>query len=420
MGLGFLTDGLKVSHRKFVAATLLVSGTLAWFFLLNLSFDKVFGVLSENDPSWNYYYFGRIFFYGIAIFSAVGVSFAAKKINRTNLLLLGIALGIFATVSLALFHGTPLLLASGLLLGLSFGFVLPSSMSFVAECTVVEERARVSGVVILVSFLLALTTYAVVTFLRFDVIPYILLLACVRGVSLFAFALDRCDGKDEREGGKTRLPSAAYKEFLFYLAPWVMFCVAAGLAYNLIPNTAEYESAYKLGVLLRYVFIAFFGLASGIIADRIGRKQPIIIALVALGISFALLGFSMSPNTVLIYLAVSGVAWGSLFVIFLTVPGDLSVRGSREKFYGLGYILPLAILFSLSTIPYETIFSDFSVSSFALILSVILFIAIIPVLRANETLSSKQVDERRIKEHMKKVEELVRKRSENQDDAENR
>jgi MFS family permease len=403
-----------VPHSKFLAATLLISGTLAWFFLLNLSFDKVFGVLSENDSSWQYYYFGRIFFYGIAIFSAIGVSFAAKKINRTNLLLSGIVLGIFTTVSLAMFQGTALLLLSGLLLGLSFGLVLPSSMSFIAECTVVEERARVSGAIILVSFLLALTTFAIVTFLLLNVTTYILLLALVRAVSLFAFAFDKCDGKDEIEIKKTPLRSVAYRELLFYLTPWVLFCIAAGLAGNLIPNTAEYESAYKLGVILRYVFIGVFGLASGIIADRIGRKQPIIIGLITLGISFALLGFSMSPITVLIYLAISGVAWGSFFVIFLTVPGDLSVRGSREKFYGLGYILPLAILFSLSTIPYETIFSDFSVSSFALILSIILFIAIVPVLLAQETLSSKQVDERRIKEHLKKVEELIERSSENQ------
>ena len=115
-------------------------------------------------------------------------------------------MGIFATVSLALFQGTALLLVSGLLLGLSLGLVLPSSMSFIAECTVVEERARVSGAIILVSFLLALTTFGIVTFLGLDVITYILLLASVRAVSLFAFALDRCDGKDEKEMEKLVCP----------------------------------------------------------------------------------------------------------------------------------------------------------------------------------------------------------------------
>jgi MFS family permease len=152
-------------------------------------------------------------------------------------LLSGIVLGIFATVSLVLFQGTSFLVVSGLLLGLSFGFVLPSSMSCIAECTVVEERARVSGAIILVSFLLALTIFAIARFLDLDVVTYILLLASVRAVSLFGLAIDKCDGKDEREIRKTRLPSVAYREFLFYLAPWMMFCVAAGLAYNLIPNT---------------------------------------------------------------------------------------------------------------------------------------------------------------------------------------
>jgi|WetSurMetagenome_2_1015567.scaffolds.fasta_scaffold09225_2 MFS family permease len=407
LGLGFLTDGLKVPRRKFLAATLLVSGTLTWFFLLNFSFFDIFGVVVENDPLWAYNV-GTIFFYGFAIFSAIVGSFVAKKINRTNLLLSWIAIGVFATVSLMLFQGTVFLVVSSLVLGLSLGFGLPSSMAFITECTVVEERARISGAIILVTFILGFTTLAVIRILHLDVASSILLFAAVRAVSFFALTIDKCDGKDERVTGKPRLPTVAYKEFLYYLSPWIMFCVAAGLASNLIPNTAEYESAISLGTYLRYVCIAVFGLLSGIIADRIGRKQPIIIGLIMLGVSFALLGFNMSPNTVLIYLTISGVAWGAFFVIFLTIPGDLSVRGTREKFYAIGYILPLAILFALSAIPGIAIFSTFSASSFAQILSIILFVAIIPVLRAKETLPSRKVDERKMKEHLAKLGKAIK------------
>jgi MFS family permease len=408
LGLGFLTDGLRVPQRKFIAATLLVSGTLAWFFLINFEIYDIFGGIAQNELLWNYYNIGQIFFYGFAIFSALVGSFIAKRFNRTILLISWISLGIFATVSLTLFQGTALLAISSILMGVSLGFGLPSSMSFIAECTVVKERARVSGAIILVTFLLALTAFAIILLLRLDVMRYILLFAVVRAVSLLALAIDKCDGKDEKVTEKLRLPNIAFKEYLFYLVPWIMFCVAAGLARNLVPDTPDYEPMVSLGTSLRWVCIAVFGLASGIIADRIGRKQPIIIGLITLGISFALLGFAMSPTTVFIYLIVSGAAWGSFFVIFLTVPGDLSVRGSREKFYGLGYILPLAILFALAAVPGIAIFSSFSASSFALILSIILFVAVIPVQRANETLPLKEVDERKMKEHLKKIGKVVK------------
>ncbi len=51
---------------------------------------------------------------------------------------------------------------------------------------------------------------------------------------------------------------------------------------------------YSLGTVFRYVFIAIFGFVWGVVADRVGRKQPIIIGLIILGVSFALLGFAMS------------------------------------------------------------------------------------------------------------------------------
>ncbi len=409
MGLGFLTDGLKAPRRQVLAATLLISGTLAWFFLLNISFSNLFGAIFQNDPQFTYYYVGRLLFYGVGISCIVVGSFVANKINRTNLLLAWIILGILATVSLALFQGTPFLVLSGLLLGVSLGFGLPSSMAFIAECTAVEERARVSGTIIMTSFLLALTTYVVALALDLSIMGYVILFALVRTVSLFALLIDRCDGKNQAQPtAKPHLPSTAYRDFVYYLIPWLMFCAAAGLASNLmpaIPPTAEYEFATNVGNVLRYVLIALFGIGSGLLADRFGRKQPIYIGLVTLGVSFALLGIATSATTVLIYLAASGVAWGCLFTVFLTVPGDLSVKGSREKFYGLGYALPIGSLFALSTIPYNSPFPLY----FAQILSMMLFVAVIPVLRAKETLPPRRLEERKMQDHLKKVEDLIEK-----------
>jgi MFS family permease len=396
-----------VQKRKFLAATFLISGTLSWFFILNLTLFGNYNSITWNEPNWIYYNVGQLLFYGFAVFSALLGGLFARRIERSKLLFYWITLGVVSTISLLAFQNSPLLAISSVLLGFSLGFGLPSSLAFMAECTAVEERGRVSGVIILATFVLAFIVLALTQVFQLDATLSVLLFAALRGVSYAALGLDKCDGKNHTPHVTSHLPGYALKEYLYYLVPWVMFCVAAGLAWNLIPQTSEYDTAVRLGQSLRYIAIAASSLVAGVIADRVGRKQPVIIGLIILGLSFALLGFAMSPTALVIYLVASGVAWGALFVVFLAIPADLSVRGSCEKFYGLGYVLPLAILFALEAIPGSAIFSSFSASSFALILSMILFISMIPVLRAKETLPSKKVAERQLKEHLEKVEETV-------------
>jgi MFS family permease len=410
VNLKFFTENFKISSRKFAAATLLVSGTMAWFFLLDLYLANIFNTLTLNDPFWSYYTIGQMLFFGFAVFWAIVGSLIGPRINRRKLLLPWISLGVFATILLAAFQGTTFAVISSFLLGLSSGLGFPSSIAFIAECTAVEERARVSGTIILGTFVIAFISLAVARILSFGLLDAVLLLAIVRSISFVALALDKCESEPEKE--KPRLPSTAYREFAFYLIPWVMFITAASITGNLIPQTSDYATAYSIGNILRYFCIAIFGLVSGLAADRFGRKQVIIVGLIILGVSFALLGLYFTPTSVLVYLTLSGVAWGSFFVVYLTIPGDLSVSGLREKFYGLGYILPLTVFFIMSAVPFYAIFSIFSAGSFSQIFSIILFLSIIPVLRAKETLPVQKIQERKMKEHAEKIGKLVKESKE--------
>ena len=413
MNLGFLTDDLKISRRKFAAVTLLNSGTLAWYFLLIINISYIFSTITMNDPFWSYYWIGQTLFLGSAIFWAIIGSFAAGRMNRRKLLTSWITLGTLSTILLILSQGTIFAAAASILLGLSMGLGLPSSTALIADYTVAEERARVSGTIILGTFIMAFATIAVAGLLNLEFLGIIMLFALVRSTSFLGLVLDKCDKPEQKATEKPRLPSTAYREFAYYLFPWVMFSIAGGLAYNLIPTTQEYAAAFVTGKTLRYVSIAVFGLASGVAADKIGRKWPIIIGLIVLGASFGLLGFfGITPTNVILYLTLSGVAWGSFFVIFLAVPGDLSVFGFREKFYGIGYMLPIAFLFGLSAIPGETILAGFSAPSFSQILSFLLFISIIPVLLAKETLDESKIEERKMKDYLKKIGETIQQSEE--------
>jgi len=295
---------------------------------------------------------------------------------------------------------------------MSLGLVLPSSMALVADYTIVENRGRVSGMIILSTFIVAFTSMAIYRMLDLNILGLILLLAIIRSTSLFALLIDKFDKPSTKGREKTRIPANAYRELLFYLAPWVMFTIASSLAHSLISD-AGFGSG-GLGESLRYVFIAVFGLAAGFIADRFGRKQPIIFGLATLGIAYLLLGFNMSEMSVNIYHALSGITWGLFFVVFLAVPGDLSTPNLREKFYALGYILPLAGLFALSAIPFENIADIIPAETIAQIVGICLFLSMYPVFRAKETLIESKIQERKIKEYVERVGKTIQETDKNQ------
>ena len=394
----------KLTKRKFAAITLLNISPLAWFFILIINLADIFAPMTPNNPDW-VTYVGNSLLYGSAIFWSIAISFFGSKINRRHLLFTSIIMGLISTALLGLLEGSFFASILSSLLGTSLGLGLPSSMALVADYTAIENRGRVSGIIILSTFIVAFFSMAIYQMLQLDVLSLILILAVVRSIGLFSLVIEKFD-KPPTTCEKIRLPNTTYKEFIFYLCPWVMFTIASSLARSLIIGEG-YESELYLGTSLRYVFIAVFGLVSGFIADRFGRKHPIIFGLATFGLGYLLLGFSMSGIMVIIYYALSGITWGLFFVVFLVIPGDLSIPSFHEKFYALGYILPLTGILALSVIPVPNIPDIIPKPLIAQILGFCLFLAMYPVFRAKETLTEKQVREREMKDYVKKVGKTV-------------
>ena len=409
MNLGFLSTS-KVDKSNFAAVMLLNLGTLSWFFIFNSYMDDIFVNLNLNTPEWAAEV-GNSLIYGFTIFCSIAISFIGSRINRRKLLFTSVILGIFSTVLLAFVKGPIFTSILSSLMGISLGLFLPSSMALVADNTVVENRGRASGIIILGTFIIAVASMGIYRMMNLNLLDLILILAAVRSISLFALVIGKIGRPLTIGEQKFRLPTTAYREFLIYLCPWVMFTIASSLAKSLIIE-AGLESELLLGINLRYVFIAVFGLAAGFIADRFGRKQPIIFGLATLGIGYLMLGFNMSGISVIIYSALSGITWGLFFVIFLAVPGDLSTPNSREKFYALGYILPLTGIFALSVIPVPHIPDILPIEQIAQILGICLFMAMYPVFRAKETLVESKIQERKLKEHIERVRKIIQETEE--------
>ena len=145
--------------------------------------------------------------------------------------------------------------------------------------------------------------------------------------------------------------------------------------------------------------------------DFWGRRRPILIGFVMLGIGFATLSFFTKISAARgFYIAADGIAWGIFSVAFGPVIwGDIANHQRSEKFYGLGSIpIPLALVFAgaastSSWLKTLNVGNVFSLASF------FLFLAVIPIFFAPELLPEKVTKEREIKKYMEEVKKIAGK-----------
>jgi MFS family permease len=199
------------------------------------------------------------------------------------------------------------------------------------------------------------------------------------------------------------------KTFLMYIIPWILFIVAIVLVDHIVWASLEQDpQIYNAlhGPPYAYIGTMIFALVGGFMADRFGRKIPIIIGLAVLGFSIVLLNSIISPLTAFIHHMAIGIAFGFLIPIYSTIPGDLAEKSNAEKLYALTVVLPLLIYFGLGALPryFGAITTATSVSW---ILTSLIFASIALVYLAKETLREEKVRERQTKEYLKKLIQVV-------------
>jgi MFS family permease len=200
------------------------------------------------------------------------------------------------------------------------------------------------------------------------------------------------------------------KTFGSYAIPWLIFNIANGLL-SFGKLSDQIENIKILGTALEFFATIFTALAAGFIADRIGRKQPMMAGLVVLGIGYAFFGLVNSQDSYIVYLIVEGIAWGLIAVIYMQVIlWDISANsGSKERYYALGGIMIPFLTRTVFLVGQEISGLTVAANSLSTILSIITFLSVIPLLRAPETLPENIMRERKLKKHVKDVGELVSK-----------
>jgi hypothetical protein len=376
------------------AVLLLLVNSFSWYYFGQLIVAKLTSV-SENSLSL---LFGIAFPLSIILSALAGAIFLSK-LRETRTLYGWLFSGAVASLLPALPIGNSFagILAIIVVLGCSLGLGMPLLLRRFTDSMPIENRGVIGG---LTFFMVTISApIAIIATSNLDLPSSALFLSVWRCWSIPTLRAlpKRSESQANYERGISFRDVFDNRAFVLYFAAWLMFSMVDGFEEFV---TSQYQGEFDFAMTIVEPIIAgFSALIGGIFADRTGRKKVVIFGFVSLGIAYAacaVLGISSQWSTSwLLYFVVDGIAIGLLWAMFtIVIWGELATRGT-EKYYAVGEVpFFLTQILYLSSKPY-VLFVPYS-SAFSLA-AFFLFIAVIPLLYAPETLPEKKIQERQLK-----------------------
>jgi len=389
----------KTVWREVAPSILLVLNSFVWYVLTYFSFDTTVNELGllETEKLGLF----TTYFLGVAVSAIFGSKFFPRA--RVRFLYLWLFMGAIATSLLITVSSNGMLinLLFALFLGVSIGIGLPSCLSYFADSTYIENRGFVGGMTWSgVGFTILFFAFLMNVLGRWEAIVALVTWRLFGGFG-FLF-LTRQHKKLSVQKSPSYLELVHKREILLYLFPWIMFSLINFAEAPLLERVFGAESFTFVG-LVEYFFIGIFAIVGGIIADAVGRKRVVITGFVMVGIEYAALSiFSDSPVTLYLFMTLDGITWGLFFsVFFMAIWGDLGEDHEKEKYYALGGLpFLLANFVSILITPYASAIPPVAAFSFA---SFFLFLAVIPLMYAPETLPEKTIRDRELEQYIEKA-----------------
>ncbi len=395
----------KAAWRETAPSILLVANTFVWYITTYAVFNAIVNGLHILETEKLSLF--AIYYVGIAVTAIPGAKFLARA--RTKSLSLWLFMGAIATLLLATFSSGSMLTNAliAFFFGASIGIGLPSCLSYFADSTSVENRGFVGGVIwSTVGFTVLIFVFLISMFGQWEAIIVLTIWRLLGGICFPV--LNRKHAKPTAQKAPSYLELIRKRAILLYLFPWVMFSLINFAEAPILENVFGAES-FAFVQFVEFAFIGIFAIVGGFIADFTGRKRVVIAGFVMLGIEYAALSaFSSSPVVLYLFLTLDGITWGLLVsVFFMTLWGDLGENYEKEKYYTLGGLpFILAAFLSVLIKPYASAISPIAAFSFA---SFFLFLAVIPLMYASETLPEKTIRERELKNYIEKAKKAKEK-----------
>jgi len=405
MNKAFSSLGNAIHQKGFQASSLLVFNSFSWYFPLFVLFTDT---LNQLDLGYG----ALITIFGFHYMSLAGSAFLgnylSEKIGRNKLLSIWVILGVCSSAFMITMSFSNILLffAISILLGVSLGLGFPSCLAYFGDNIALNRKGLIGGATFAFTFIAIM----IVGFLTIttDLTTAAIGFAIWRLIGLLFFVLLKTE-ENLIENKIAYFKIIQEKSVLFYLIPWSIFCV---INFFQVPffDTQLQEQYIGIGTDLSYVIslgeLGIGGVAMliiGYLSDRIGRKRLIIAAFTMVGVGFALLSLASQSQAIFyLYVLLDGVAWGTFFLMFLLVVwGDLAQTRTKNRYYLIG-IMPFILSSYITPIvtPYSGDIPLFFAFSFA---SFFLFLAVIPLTIAPETLPEKLMRDQELKSYVEKA-----------------
>jgi len=394
------------NSKELFLTMFLVANSLTWLFMMRRNIYDVLDILNTTSQQ-NLIMWG-IFDSTIVVSGVVGAIFS-PKVRRFAFLCLWISLGIVSSIFFYFLPYLPLphVFLISLFWNISFGLGMPSCLAYFTDCTSFENRGHKGGLTFFVSN--AFATLIIILSANFTL--GIITAIAWRALGLVILAVLKPQDKNLPEKQKQVSFKLIFfdKRFLLYLIPWLMFSLIYSFQKIIVKQILS-DDFYNSLMIIEAIFGMLSAIVSGVLCDGIGRKIVIIYGFISLGIAYAIVGIAPASTISWYFFSiVDGTAWGIFLLIFVLILwGDLSSLSMKnaEKYYVLGSIpFFFADFIGFLFAPYVWIPASaaFSVASF------FLFLAVIPLLYASETLPEKKIRERELRQYIEKAKKAKEK-----------
>jgi MFS family permease len=391
----------KIAWRATAPSILIVLNSFVWYILTYAVFSSIVNELPLLQAEKLELF--TIYFVGIGVSAILGSKFFPRL--RNTALSLWLFMGVVSTLLLTIMSSDGMIANAllALFFGTSIGVGLPSCLSYFADSTSVENRGFAGGIIwSTVGFTVLILAFLINMLGQWETVIILAVWRLFGGIA-FLF-LKKKNTKLDSQKSPSYLELIRKKEILLYLFPWVMFCFI-NFAEAPILEGVYGEQVFAFVQLAESAFVGFVAIIGGFIADITGRKRIVIAGFVMLGIEYAALSAFNSPDspaTLYLFLILDGITWGLLASVFFTVIwGDLGENHEKEKYYALGGIPYL--LGNFLYILFKTYAVDVSPTAAFSFASFFLFLAVLPLMYAPETLPEKKIKERELKKYIEKA-----------------
>ncbi len=402
MSREYSPNGQRPKVKTLSAVVVLVSNAFTWYFatyfLMAGFIDGLHLNYLETIAIWT------IDSGGAALAALLVASQTNRLRNRERFLILWMVLGIVSSI-VPLFMVTTsflglVLIAS--LWGVSFGLGMPLSMEYYAGNSTLKNRGRTGGAALLVSYL-GIFGFGFIR--NYDLSTFVLSLAVWRAIGLVFFYIlkNKRTAQPKMTGTTSYASILKERSFILYFIPWFLFSLINYLNMPILRNLFGIEFA-DWSSLIEGVILGVVAVIGGFMCDSIGRKRIIVSGFVTIGLGYALLSvFPYSTVSWYFYTIADGVAWGMFGVAFLMVLwGDLAYEKPSRKYYALGG-LPFLFANLLQVLIGDNLVESISVYTVFPLTSLFLFLAVLPLIYAPETLPEKELKERELRQYIDKA-----------------